>query len=142
MYRQDASPDRTLLITAFNGSLFAVDRASGEVRWQVLDIPGYGIFEIAIEDGIIIAVSDKSLAFVDYLTGRKIKVVAVEGTHTRRPTIVVEGGCVYIGRDGELACYTTQGELVWHQPFKGRGFGSMALGFPGNLRQADDPGVK
>ena len=35
-----------------------------------------------------------------------------------------------------------QGQRVWHQPFKGRGLGSMALAFPGNVRQADDVGGK
>lgn len=142
MYRQDAAPDRTLLVTAFNGQLFAVDRATGNVRWQVTDIPGYGIFEVAIEGNVVIAVSPTSLAFVDYLTGTKLGVVEIDGEHSRRPTMIVEGGCIYIGRDGELSCYTTQGQRVWHQPFKGRGLGSMALAFPGNVRQADDVGGK
>lgn len=142
MNRHDLAPDRTILVTAFNSKLFGVDRASGEVRWTVSEALGEGIYEIAIEAGVVIVASISHVGFVDYLTGAVHAVVEIKGEHPRRPTMVVDRGFVYVAQDGELTCLTNRGQRVWQQPFKGKGFGAMALGFPGNLRQADDPGSR
>lgn len=56
--------------------------------------------------------------------------------------MLVDGGHVYVARGGEVTCFTTQGQVVWFNPFKGKGTGSIALGLPGNVRQADDIGSK
>lgn len=56
--------------------------------------------------------------------------------------MVVAGGHIYVGRAGTVSCMTTRGQPVWVQKFEGKGFGSVALGFAGNIRQADDAGTK
>lgn len=143
MYRQDAAPDRSILVTAFSGQLFGIDRASGEIRWAVgANTFGYGVLEIAFEGGVVIVASRTQLGFVDYLTGQVHAVVDIEGDHPRRPTMIVDNGQVLIARDGEVTCFTTRGDRVWYQPFKGKGIGVTAIGLPGNVRQADDVGSK
>lgn len=142
MYRQDAAPDRTILVTAFNSQLFGIDRATGQVRWTVSEILGYGLFEIAIEHDVVIVASPVNLGFVEYLTGKILAVVPIGGEYPGRPTMLVDNGFVYIGRQGELTCFTTRGQKVWQEPFKGKGMSTMALGLPGNVRQADDPGAR
>ncbi|MBS2017150.1 MAG: PQQ-binding-like beta-propeller repeat protein [Deltaproteobacteria bacterium] len=140
MYRQDAAPDRSILVTAFNATIFGIDRATGEIRWTVSDVFTGGILELALEEDVLIAASSEKLGFVEYATGRVLAVVDIEGEHPRRPTMLVADGHVYIGRNGELSCYTTRGQRVWYQPFHLKGFGSMALALPGIVRQADDIG--
>lgn len=142
MYRQDAAPDNSILVTAFNSQLFGVDRATGEIRWSVVKELGDDLYEIAIEGDVIIVASKERLGFVDYLTGKVHAIVPIEGHWVRRPTMVVDGGFVYISRDGDLTCFTTHGQRVWQQPFKGLGNGPMTIGVPGNIRQADDAGTR
>jgi len=54
--------------------------------------------------------------------------------------MMIDGGQIFIARNGEVACYTLAGDAVWVQSFQGMGFGSVALGVPGAVRQADDTG--
>lgn len=139
MYRQDASPDRSVLVTAFLGQVIGLDRATGELRWETKVIGG-GDIELAIGDGVVIAVGRTHLAFLDYLTGAVYATVPIAGGGGGRPSMVVDGGFIYVGILGEISCYTLQGRFVWLQPLKGRGADHVALGLPGNVRQVDTRG--
>ena len=80
-----------------------------------------------------------------YLSGSMhevIKRVALVGANPRRPIMVIDAGQIFVARNGEVACYTPAGDPVWVQPFSGMGMGSVALGLPGVLRQADDSGSR
>lgn len=140
MYRQDASPDRTILVTTFNSRVFGIDRATGDIRWSVVrELGDDQIYEIAIEGDVVIAASSTNIGFIDYRSGTVHAIVPIGGM-ARRPLMVVDGGFVYLSTSGELVCFTTRGQVVWKQGFKGHGYGPMALGLPGNIRQADDNG--
>jgi outer membrane protein assembly factor BamB len=135
-----ASP---LLVSAFNAKVFAVDRTTGDIVWKFLLVRG-DIVELAIDDQVVIACTTRTLVFLDYATGREIKYilrddVAAGGT---RPTMLVDDHHIYITGSGTVACYTTQGDLLWEQKFSGEGLGNAAIGFPGKVRQADDPGQR
>lgn len=123
--------------------MFGVDRSTGAVRWELGDdvVPSV-VLEIAIEGNVVIVASHARLAFLDYATGRIHAVVEIGGDYPRRPTMLVDQGQVIIARDGEVTCFTTRGERLWCQPFKGKGLGATAIGLPGNIRQADDPGSR
>lgn len=136
------APANSILVTAFSNQIFGLDAASGQIVWQVVPPSGYGEVEIAIEDGIVIAANTAVLSFIDYRTGHVHATVPILGQYTRRPTMIVSGGFVYIGLNGEVVCLTTRGQPVWTQPFPGKGLGSVALGVPGTIRQADDVGSK
>jgi outer membrane protein assembly factor BamB len=135
MYRSDASPDRTLLVAAFGCLVFGLERSSGAVRWEV-KLEGAEV-EIAIADGVVIAATQTHLAFIDYATGALHKSVGLQGGWVGRPTMLVDAGHIYVGRNGEVSCYTLRGENIWLEPFKGKGAAAVALGLPGNVRQAD-----
>lgn len=148
MYRASAAEDRSVLVTAFKGRVFGLDRATGQVRWEVsllLQASGWGVedeTEIWIGGDVVIACSTRSLAFISYPDGRLLASKPIPGSYPARPTMLVDGEHVYVGRGGELSCFTTRGDLVWFQPFQGKGLGSLAIGLPGNVRQADDAGAK
>ncbi len=145
MYRTDATPDRSLLIVAFGGKVFAVDRFTGEQRWKTkLDDWDASVVELAIGPEVLIAVSSKRLAILRYASGELVKSVD-RSQHERgigRTVALIDGNFLYLGRYGSAACYTLAGEFVWEQYFSGEGQCEAALGFPGNVRQADDRGAK
>lgn len=135
MYRRDAAPDRSLLISAFSGQVFALDRATGAIRWEA-NLGDYSAVEIFLAEGVVVVATLKHLAFFDYLTGSLHRTVELP-SHAGRSTMLVDGEHIYVGGSGAVACYTLRGDHVWSQPFKGKGHGDVALGLPGNVRQAD-----
>lgn len=135
MYRADAAPDRTILVCAFGGRVFGLERSTGAVRWEV-KVEGHTV-EILIDAGIVVAATVSHLAFIDYATGTVHKKIPLQGTLVGRPTMLVDSGNIYVARAGEVSCYTVRGESVWLQPFRGKGSTTVALGLPGNIRQAD-----
>lgn len=147
MYRSDGNLDRTLLVTAFRGKVFAVDRATGEQRWRYE--MGFGTIELgfAILDGqtVVIAASSTHLGIVRYDTGAELRLVDRD-KHERgigsRSVLLVDGSQLFLSGSGSVACYTLTGEFVWEQYFRGEGEGVVAIGLPGNVRQADDKGSR
>jgi len=135
-----------LLVSAFKAKVFAVDRTTGQIVWKVKLGGAFtmsDIVELAIDDAVVIACTAKILAFIDYLTGKTIRLIEREDVAVStggRPTMVIDNHHIFIAGFGTLACYSTQGELVWEQKFSGEGYGRAAIGFPGKVRQADDPG--
>jgi len=132
-----------LFITAFGNKVFALDRTTGQIRWRVMLGGKYElatVVEIAIDDDTVIVCTPNRLGIIDYASGELRKEI-LRGDATKsapRPTMVIDGKQIFIAGVGVLSCYTTQGELVWDQPFKGEGYGAISMGLPGNVRQADD----
>lgn len=145
MYRHDSAPDRSLLIVAFGGKVFGLERMTGELRWKtVLDEWDGSVVELAVGDDLVIAVSTARLAFLRYGTGELLKNVD-RSRHEKgraRSVAVIDGQYIYLGSAGSAACYSLNGDFVWQQYFSGEGTAEAALGFPGNVRQADDRGAK
>lgn len=141
MYRSDAAPFDGILVTAFRGRVFGINRTNGAIVWAH-ETGGQSEIEIAIIDSTVIAVESRSLTFLDYATGRVYKQVALAGEYPWRPVMLIDKGHIYIARSGELTCYSASGDTLWHQPFTGQGFGELALALPGQARQADSRGNK
>jgi outer membrane protein assembly factor BamB len=142
MYRENAAEDRSIIITAFSGKIFGLERASGKIVWSA-ELESYGgEVDIFIESGVVVACTRSRLALLDYKTGRSLAYVALVGEYAGRPTMIVDQGQIIIARSGEIACYALNGQALWLQPFQGMGFGSVSVGLPGNIRQADDVGSK
>lgn len=130
------------MVAAFGGKVFGVDRATGAVRWRVV-VEEYGAeVEIAIEAGVVVACSSSMLTFVRYATGQVLRQVKLVGEYPRRPIMLVDQGQVLVARNGEVACYSLTGDPLWQQPFDRQGLGSVALGLPGLVRQADENGTR
>ncbi len=136
MYQQTADEDRSILVTAFNGKVFGVDRATGQVRWKFPG-PKHGEIELAVGSGVVVACAAKQLAFIEYATGRPLRVVDLVGEFPTRTVMLIDGPHIFAARAGEISCYSTGGDWLWTQPLKGEGLGDMSLALPGNARQAD-----
>lgn len=138
-YRESGAEDRSVLIVAFGGKVFGIDPSSGSIRWE--HVIAYGAeVEVLIERGRVYATTGRELHCLDYGTGRLLGKVAVPDTYKGRPSMVIERDRIYLGSNGEVTCFSIDGTPIWVQGFKGKGMGAVALGFPGNVRQADDRG--
>ncbi len=141
MYRRSAEEDRSILVVGLNGRVFGVDPATGAHVWEhaLSSVPS-GEVELMIHGARVFASNGRKLACFEYPSGRPVGVVDIPGAYKGRPTMLLENDRLLVATRGELSCYNMDGQLLWHDPFAGKGVGSMSLGFPGNVRQADDIG--
>jgi outer membrane protein assembly factor BamB len=134
--------DRSVLVVGLNGRVFGLERTSGAVRWVFqLDIGGLGSYEVflAIRYGVVVASSwGDQIVVLDYQTGALRW--AAKTTSPGRATILLETDVVICAKSGYLDCFDHYGQRLWSQPLTGYGGGGTALGFPGNIAQADEPG--
>jgi len=143
-YRQNAAPlerDRSILVVGLNGRVFGLDRASGVPRWSNVLEYSSGEVTVAIDYGVVVASgSYPAIYCIDYLTGvtRWRKSTKDAG----RATILIEPDQILCMKNGFVDCFAPDGRLLWHQPLDGQGLGRGALGYPGNVAQADDPGTR
>lgn len=139
-YREEGSEDRSILVVAFNRRIFGLDPKDGSVAWEHA-LEGLGEVEVLMAEQRVFAITYSHLhAFHYYPSGTPIGSVALPGRYKGRPSAVIERGRLYVGASGEVACFDLDGRALWVQPFAGKGLARVTLGFPGNVRQADDVG--
>ncbi|MBL8917102.1 MAG: PQQ-binding-like beta-propeller repeat protein [Archangium sp.] len=131
-----------LIITAFAGKVFAIDRATGAQKWRVeFSEWSGGAVELVVTEQRVIAVTGGWLGIIERTTGKVLKKVERKEKGAQgRPVLLVDGDRLIIGGAGAVACWTLDGDFLWDQYFAGEGTGAVALGVPGNVRQADDAG--
>jgi outer membrane protein assembly factor BamB len=132
-YRRDGQD--APLIVAFAGHVFALDPTTGTRRWQYDGAQGVTV-RVAVSERHVYTLSGGNLTCLDVRTGSPVwraasAAVGVNGT------LVLQGDLLFVGAAGEVACYDLTGQKVWHETFKGMGKGAVALGFVGNVAQAD-----
>ena len=143
MYReteQPPQPDRSLLIVGIRGHVYAIDRDSGQLRWHN-ELPGGGLEEVALAVGygvVVASARGRRLFCLDYLTGQTRWEAATQSGG--RATILIEPDQIVCAKAGYLDCFAPDGTQKWSQPLRGAGTGRAALGYPGNVVQADDIG--
>ena len=138
MYRESDSSERPLLVVGLLDQVIALDRRSGEVRWEHKMGSLGSAVELAIVGGRVFAVTASGyLHWFDYLDGARLGNVKLRGAYTGRATMVVDGDHLFIASGGEIVCMDRDGNEVWFNGLEGKGIGPVALGFPGNVRQAD-----
>ena len=130
-----AGPAPALVVT-FSGRIFGLDPSTGRTLWEhEVDSAGNPTTLILTPDTIF-AATFQNLVCLRYPTGEilwnvRTKVIG-------RATAVLEGGLLFIGKSGEIECFSLTGQSLWHEKFKGRGAGEVSLGVPGNVAQADE----
>lgn len=137
-YREPGVDNPLLLLVALNGRMLALHRETGVIAWeQVLGRMG-GTVELASIGELVFAVTAQGMLHrIDYQSGELLSSKQLPGTYRGRATMVVDGGMLYVAAGGEITCVDRDGEVRWFNGLKGKGVGATALGFPGNLRQAD-----
>lgn len=142
-YRESAREDRSLLVVAFDGYVFGVSAHRGEIRWQHV-LRGREEVEILLHRERVYASDERELVCLETATGRMLYQQPLRGRYvgSGRSTMVIEGDRLFVGSLGNVACFWLECEPLWTQAFSGVGKGSVALGFRGNFRQADDRGLE
>ena len=97
------------------------------------------VFEGGGRKSVVVASADTdSIVCLDYLTG---ELRWAQRTHSAgRATILIEPEQIVCAKAGYVDCYTPDGQRRWRQPLTGHGVGRVALGYPGNVAQADERG--
>jgi outer membrane protein assembly factor BamB len=112
------------VIVAFMGKVFALDRMTGAIKWRVELPQSIGPVELLVDDDLVVACGNQSLAFIGYADGAVRKLVTrTDIARSSRPVFVADGPHLLIAANGEAACYSRDGDLVWEQGFKGEGYG-------------------
>jgi len=139
MYREQGGVGHSVLVVALSGRVLGMQVADGRVLWeQELGAPEE--VEVLIFGDRIYASNGRNLYVLRYPDGAQLLSLALPGTYLGRATMVIEGDRLFVATRGEISCFALDGGLLWHDGLRGRGVGSIALGFPGNFRQADDIG--
>ncbi len=128
-------------MVAFGGRVFGLEPSSGAVIWEN-PMGTHGDVEILIHRGRVYATDGLSLRCFDYRTGASFGGTEIPDQYPGRPSMVIERDQIFIGSEGEVTCFDLNGQRLWSQGFKGKGVGRVTLGFPGNVRQADDIGSR
>jgi outer membrane protein assembly factor BamB len=132
--------EQTILIVAVGGSVNGLDPKTGAWLWKN-SLPGGGFGEVAISvhDDFLIASAAGPLVYcLDRQTGNEVWRAATE--KSGRATILVQDWRIFVAKSGAVDCFTMDGHLIWSQPLPVMGSGRLALGFPGNVVQADAEG--
>lgn len=141
MYRQDGEVEHAVLVLGLGGQVLGMNVQDGTVLWEHRIEPA-GEVELAFRGDRVYATAGHFLCAIRYPDGAPLFRVEVPGTYKGRPSMVIEGGRILLATRGEITCFDLDGRQLWHDGLTGRGVGSVSLGFPGNVRQADDAGSK
>jgi outer membrane protein assembly factor BamB len=134
--------DHTLLLVALGGKLVALDHATGAIRWEDgLKGGGYGEVALASAHGRVVASALSAKVFCyRYSTGEELWTATTSSMG--RASIVIEGDKIFVSKGGEVDCFSLEGAKLWTQALEGKGVGTAAIGFPGNIVQGDDRGTE
>ncbi len=137
MSESETSP---ILVVAIDGRVVGLDRETGVELWGNTLPGGSGgeVYLVVDSTRVFASALGSRLFCLDYLTGNTVWEV---DCRSGRASIVVDGDLVVLAKEGHVDCYDrATGRHLWNNPLRGLGYGRIALGFPGNVAQADDPG--
>ncbi|MGK4004948.1 PQQ-binding-like beta-propeller repeat protein [Sorangium sp. So ce1036] len=126
-----------VLVAAFLGQIFGVDPVTGRVLWEhKQDGAGFSSTALLITPAAIYAATISSVVCLQYPTGELLwqAQTATQG----RATLLLEGDRLFVAKQGEIECFSLTGQSLWHNRFKGKGIGPVALGVLGSVAQSDD----
>lgn len=130
----------TPLIVALGGSVCGIDPKTGAWLWKnALPGGGFGEVAISVHEGYVIASAAGPVVYcIDSRNGNELW--RAETEKSGRATILLHDERIYVAKNGVVDCFNIDGMRLWSQTLPGMGSGRLALGFPGNVVQADDIG--
>lgn len=136
MYRESADEDRSVAVFGLNGRVFGIDAASGRRLFE--HQVGSGDIELEVGHGRVFAHPHGAELFVfEYPSGRQIGHTRLPGDWPGRATMLLYDQRLFVCTGGEVTCVNLDGQVLWHDPMKGKGVGSVAIAFPGTRRVVD-----
>lgn len=137
MYRESqAQAAAQVLVVAFNGFVLGLARGTGQVLWQHT-LYARETIELVVGELFVVACTRTTLWCIDYPSGRMVGTADFPVPLETRPSILFDGGVLFVAAGGQVYSYSTQGQLQWQSNLSALGNTRMALGFPFNVRQED-----
>ncbi len=126
----------SFVVVGLGGGVHSVDSASGTIRWSTVITNGR--HQLCIhKERVYVAVEGGKLYVLDVETG-SINVQTQFSGYGQAPTLLIDQDRVFVSYGGELSAFDLEGRLLWTNPFKGSGNGSMSLATSGKDRQVDE----
>jgi outer membrane protein assembly factor BamB len=123
------------VIMTIAGKVLGLNSQTGELQWDyALGGGGYPTALLVTENRIY-ACCPPRVACLEYPTGAEVWTSTVSSGATG--TLLLEAGHLYVATCGELDCFNSEGQRLWHNALKGKGAGPTALGLPGNVMQGE-----
>jgi hypothetical protein len=133
-YRDSPVPNH--LVVAFSGRVFAMERESGNRVWAK-PIAEDVVRVQVVHDRVIAFAHGPGVSCLDIRDGAEIWRTHLPGMPSA-DSLLCDEGHVFAGGSGEVFCLRiTDGHLLWHDPFKGKGAGAIAIAIHGASSQAD-----
>jgi outer membrane protein assembly factor BamB len=126
-----------VVVLAIDSRVLGIDPGTGEVRWDYS--PG-GLASAAtallVTPNHVFAASNKRLVCLDYPTGDLRWQADIPAG---RAVLLLDGGRLFVSTSsGQADCFSIDGQHLWQNKLKGKGIGSVAIGLPGSVMQADE----
>lgn len=119
--------------------MVALERTSGKKVWEHA-LPSALLSRcqtVVRESTVYVAAHSGHLLLLDYATGKERACTTFKGSG-QAPALLLDQEELFVVMGGEVTAFDLEGEVLWHEPLKGRGNGVASLAFPGNDRQADE----
>lgn len=126
-------PVAPIVVAAFNRTVCGIDRRSGARVWTH-ELRSFDRIRLDVSDDRVIVLGQR-LVYLDLWTGAERWSAALPMANA--DTLLCDRGQILVAGEGEVACYTEAGQLLWHDPFKGCGADRVTLAVPGRVSQAD-----
>jgi outer membrane protein assembly factor BamB len=126
----------SLLFVQLGGFLHGINRETGQTTWETELGVGRGQL-VCVKDRVYVAAESKKLFILNANTGKLEATTSFRGMG-QAPTILADGDRIFVTSGGTLNAFDLDGEVLWSNPFKGRGNGSMGLATATADRQADE----
>jgi outer membrane protein assembly factor BamB len=131
-------PQSPLLVAAFGSHVVGIERRTGRRAWHWQSPHATYWTRVTVHAELVVTGANNYAACLAYGTGHLFWQVEIP---IAASTLLVDGGELYVASAGEIACLDLRtGAVIWHDPFKGFGVGSVSFGFPGNAAQVDRTG--
>ncbi len=126
-----------VVVLAIADRIIGLDPGTGELRWnRKLGGLSSSTTALLLTPNHIFAASWSKLSCLEYPSGELRWQADIPGG---RAVLVLDGGRLYVSTtSGKLDCFTIDGQHLWQNALKGMGTGSVAIGVPGNVMQADE----
>ena len=125
------------LVVALGGRVLGIDPKNGAEIWRnEMLLGGLEYVAISISDSCVVASASAARIFcIDRETGETTW--SEKTTGIGRASLIKQDDQIYICKGGHLDCFSDTGKLLWSQDFRKISKSGAALGFTGNVVQAD-----
>lgn len=112
---REQAPNASVLVTATANQIVGADEATGEVVWRhsIGSSRNQAVTRVAFSRECVVLARDQDLHCRDQRTGALVW--KAQSPVSAEALIVSASGRIFVARNGEVACFSSDGKLAWHE---------------------------